>query len=190
MKQYGIPTDQFAKYSTSVHHDALAVRGDLSAPTCTTCHGNHGAVPPGVDKVQNVCANCHVFQAQMYAKSTHSKVFQDKRPSRLRGLPHQSRHPSAFRCHARYRPRRRLHAVPRPRRPLRSRPRLHPRRPHAAGSAPSASRPGSPSRRVCRHGSQRGAPQPGSGARCPHQGPRHHPQLSGRPSSIRTFRSA
>src|SRR5208283_63818 len=81
MKQYGIPTDQFAKYSTSVHHDALAVRGDLSAPTCTTCHGNHGALPPGVDKVQNVCANCHAFQAQMYEKSSHFKAFQDK------GLP-------------------------------------------------------------------------------------------------------
>ena len=81
MKQYGIPTDQFAKYVTSVHHDALAVRGDLSAPTCTTCHGNHGAVPPGVDKVQNVCANCHTFQAQMYQKSSHFKAFQDK------GLP-------------------------------------------------------------------------------------------------------
>ena len=81
MKQYGIPTDQFARYNTSVHHDALAVRGDLSAPTCTTCHGNHGAVPPGVDKVQNVCATCHVFQAQMYGKSSHFKAFQDK------GLP-------------------------------------------------------------------------------------------------------
>jgi hypothetical protein len=81
MKQYGIPTDQFAKYSTSVHHDALAVRGDLSAPTCTTCHGDHGAVPPGVDKVQNVCANCHTFQAQMYGKSSHFKAFQEK------GLP-------------------------------------------------------------------------------------------------------
>jgi hypothetical protein len=78
MKQYGIPTDQFANYSTSVHHDAMVVRGDLSAPTCTTCHGNHGAVPPGVDKVQNVCANCHAFQAQMYAKSTHNKAFEEK----------------------------------------------------------------------------------------------------------------
>lgn len=76
MKAYSIPTDQFAKYNTSVHHDALAVRGDLSAPTCTTCHGNHGAVPPGVDKVQNVCSNCHAFQAQMYEKSTHKKAFQ------------------------------------------------------------------------------------------------------------------
>ena len=76
MKGYSIPTDQFAKYSTSVHHDALAVRGDLSAPTCSTCHGNHGAAPPGVDKVQNVCSTCHVFQSQMYEKSSHKNAFQ------------------------------------------------------------------------------------------------------------------
>jgi hypothetical protein len=76
MKGYSIPTDQVAKYSTSVHHDALAVRSDLSAPTCTTCHGNHGAAPPGVDKVQNVCSTCHVFQAQMYEKSSHKDAFQ------------------------------------------------------------------------------------------------------------------
>jgi Cytochrome c3 len=75
MKAYPIPTDQFAKYNTSVHHDALAVRGDLSAPTCTTCHGNHGATPPGVDSVRNVCATCHVFQAQMFEKSTHKQAF-------------------------------------------------------------------------------------------------------------------
>ena len=76
MKGYSIPTDQFSSYKGSVHHEALAVRGDLSAPTCTTCHGNHGAAPPGVDKVQNVCSNCHVFQAQMYEKSTHKVAFQ------------------------------------------------------------------------------------------------------------------
>jgi len=76
MKPYGIPTDQFEKYRTSVHYQAMAVRGDLSAPTCTSCHGNHGAVPPGVDSVKDVCANCHVFQAQMYDKSSHKAVFQ------------------------------------------------------------------------------------------------------------------
>ncbi|HXY08622.1 MAG TPA: cytochrome c3 family protein [Terriglobales bacterium] len=76
MNGYPIPKDQFAKYSTSVHHDALSVRGDLSAPTCSTCHGNHGAAPPGVDKVQNVCSTCHVFQAQMYEKSSHKQAFQ------------------------------------------------------------------------------------------------------------------
>ena len=76
MKGYNIPTDQFAKYSASVHHEAMTVRGDLSAPTCTTCHGNHGAAPPGVGSVQNVCSTCHVFQAEMYDKSTHKVAFQ------------------------------------------------------------------------------------------------------------------
>lgn len=76
MKGYSIPTDQFAGYSASVHHEALTVRGDLSAPTCTTCHGNHGAAPPGVGSVQNVCSTCHVFQAQLFDKSPHKAAFQ------------------------------------------------------------------------------------------------------------------
>ncbi len=76
MKGYPIPTNQFANYNESIHHEALVARGDLSAPTCSTCHGNHGAVPPGVDKVQNVCSNCHAFQDQMYEKSSHKKAFQ------------------------------------------------------------------------------------------------------------------
>jgi Cytochrome c3 len=75
MKPYNIPTDQFAGYSQSVHHEALVVRGDLSAPTCTTCHGNHGAAPPGVATVQNVCSTCHVFQAQLFETSPHQAAF-------------------------------------------------------------------------------------------------------------------
>jgi len=75
MSSYKIPTNQFASYSKSVHHQALAERGDLSAPTCTTCHGNHAASPPGVSSVANVCSNCHVFQAQLFASSPHQKTF-------------------------------------------------------------------------------------------------------------------
>jgi len=75
MKPYGIKTDQFANYEQSVHHDAMVVRGDLSAPTCTTCHGNHGATPPGVANVTAVCSNCHVFQAQLFETSQHKDVF-------------------------------------------------------------------------------------------------------------------
>ena len=75
MKPYGIRTDQFALYQQSVHHEAMVVRGDLSAPTCTTCHGNHGATPPGVASVTNVCSNCHVFQAQLFDTSPHKAVF-------------------------------------------------------------------------------------------------------------------
>lgn len=76
MKGYSIPTDQFAGYSASVHHEALTVRGDVSAPTCTTCHGNHGAAPPGVSTVQNVCSTCHVFQAQLFESSPHQAAFE------------------------------------------------------------------------------------------------------------------
>jgi predicted CXXCH cytochrome family protein len=75
MKPYGIKTDQFANYQQSVHHEAMMVRGDLSAPTCTTCHGNHGAMPPGVASVTNVCSNCHMFQAQLFETSPHKAAF-------------------------------------------------------------------------------------------------------------------
>jgi predicted CXXCH cytochrome family protein len=75
MRGYSIPTDQFAGYSASVHHEALTVRGDLSAPTCTTCHGTHGAAPPGVASVEFVCATCHVFQAQLFDSSKHKPAF-------------------------------------------------------------------------------------------------------------------
>ncbi|MBI3405326.1 MAG: cytochrome c3 family protein [Acidobacteria bacterium] len=75
MKGYSIPTDQFASYRASVHHTAIMERGDLSAPTCSTCHGNHGAAPPGVASVENVCATCHVFQAQLFDTSPHKAAF-------------------------------------------------------------------------------------------------------------------
>lgn len=75
MSGYKIPINQFAEYNKSVHHDALVVRGDLSAPTCTTCHGNHSATPPGVTAVANVCSTCHVFQAQLFDSSPHKEAF-------------------------------------------------------------------------------------------------------------------
>ena len=75
MKEYKIPTTQFAEYKKSVHHEALTVRGDLSAPNCATCHGNHGATPPGASSVANVCSTCHVFQAQLFEASPHKAAF-------------------------------------------------------------------------------------------------------------------
>ncbi len=75
MAKYGIPTDQFAEYQTSVHWNALKVGGDLSAPTCASCHGNHGAKPPEVESVAAVCGSCHVSFAQLYQKSVHEPIF-------------------------------------------------------------------------------------------------------------------
>ncbi len=75
MSGYKIPTNQFAEYNKSVHFQALVVRGDMSAPTCPTCHGNHAATPPGVASVTNVCSTCHVFQAQLFDSSPHKEPF-------------------------------------------------------------------------------------------------------------------
>lgn len=75
MAPYKIPTDQLEKYKKSVHWKLLSVSGDLSAPTCNDCHGNHGAAPPGISWVGNVCGQCHVVNAELFNKSHHSKVF-------------------------------------------------------------------------------------------------------------------
>ena len=74
MKGYNIPTNQYELYKKSVHAAAMA-GGDTSAPTCTTCHGNHGATPPGVSSVANVCGTCHVMNQQLFEKSPHGPIF-------------------------------------------------------------------------------------------------------------------
>lgn len=70
-----LPTDQHAKYERSVHHTAMVKSNDLSAPTCNDCHGNHGAAPPGVGAIANVCGTCHTVFATKFALSTHSQIF-------------------------------------------------------------------------------------------------------------------
>lgn len=75
MKDYKIATDVVEKYKQSVHYEALTKKGDLSAPTCNVCHGNHGATPPGVNSVANVCGTCHSLTEEMFNKSRHQKAF-------------------------------------------------------------------------------------------------------------------
>jgi predicted CXXCH cytochrome family protein len=75
MAEYKIPTHQYAGYLKSVHWEELSKRGDLSAPTCATCHGNHGAKPPAVSSVAAVCGTCHVYEEQRFDKSPHAPVF-------------------------------------------------------------------------------------------------------------------
>jgi predicted CXXCH cytochrome family protein len=47
---------------------------DLRAPNCATCHGTHGATPPGVTEVANVCGNCHTATQTYYLKSVHTST--------------------------------------------------------------------------------------------------------------------
>ena len=70
-----LPTTQLADYQKSVHYTALTKGSDLSAPTCNDCHGNHGAVPPGVGSIANVCGTCHAVFAQKFATSVHKEIF-------------------------------------------------------------------------------------------------------------------
>lgn len=76
MRQYNIPTDQFAKYQKSVHFDALARRLDLSAPNCASCHGSHGAAPPGIESVARACGSCHVVFQDLFDQSPHKAAFE------------------------------------------------------------------------------------------------------------------
>jgi len=78
MKPFGIPSNQFDNYKLSVHAKALYDKQDLSAPTCNDCHGNHGATPPGIASVANVCGQCHARQAELFQTSPHKKAFDDK----------------------------------------------------------------------------------------------------------------
>jgi len=70
-----LPTDQYARWGQSVHAEALLGRGDLSAPTCNDCHGNHGAAPPGVDSIARVCGQCHGREATLFQASTKLEGF-------------------------------------------------------------------------------------------------------------------
>ncbi len=75
MARYGIKGNEIAEYKKSVHYAALVTKNDLSAPTCKSCHGSHGATPPGISSVSNVCGTCHVSQRERFDQSPHKDAF-------------------------------------------------------------------------------------------------------------------
>jgi hypothetical protein len=73
--------DQFDQWKLSVHGRAMLEKGDLSAATCNDCHGNHGALPPGVNSVANACGTCHGKIAKLFADTLMKHRFEES------GLP-------------------------------------------------------------------------------------------------------
>jgi len=69
--------DQYELWRKSVHARMLLEKGDLSAPTCNDCHGNHGAVPPDVDSVANACGTCHVKVGELFAGTKMRHRFEE-----------------------------------------------------------------------------------------------------------------
>jgi hypothetical protein len=50
---------------------ALLQNQNLRAPTCSTCHGTHGAAPPGFQEVANVCGQCHAATEDYFLQGGH-----------------------------------------------------------------------------------------------------------------------
>jgi hypothetical protein len=74
MEDYGLDATAETHWRESVHAKLLLEKKDLSAPHCATCHGNHGAVPPGFKDVGAVCGKCHIRQKEFFDKSPHAKL--------------------------------------------------------------------------------------------------------------------
>ena len=67
---------QYEQWRQSVHGQALLDKGDLSAPACNDCHGNHGATPPGVNSVANACGTCHGKISKLFAETSMKHKFE------------------------------------------------------------------------------------------------------------------
>jgi predicted CXXCH cytochrome family protein len=72
-----MPTNQLAEYRKSVHGRALLERGDLGAPACNNCHGNHAAMPIGLSSVSQSCSLCHAGNASLFDGSKHKQAFEE-----------------------------------------------------------------------------------------------------------------
>ena len=88
MAPYDIPTNQFDLYQQSVHGHALLDNQDFRAPNCATCHGTHGAAPPGFTEVANVCGSCHSATQDHFLQSPHASAGESG--------------PKCVTCHGRY----------------------------------------------------------------------------------------
>ena len=71
-----MPINQLEEYRTSVHGLALLERGDLGAPACNDCHGNHAALPPEVASVAQICRTCHAVNGRLFDGSEHKRQFE------------------------------------------------------------------------------------------------------------------
>jgi hypothetical protein len=77
MSKYKLPVNQLDEFTNSVHGQALLKNKDLGAPACNDCHGNHGAMPPGITSISHVCGICHVSNMEYFNASRMAKAFQE-----------------------------------------------------------------------------------------------------------------
>jgi len=64
----------FADYQAGIHGQAFLQQANDAAPTCASCHGSHGATPPGVGDVDKVCGQCHATARGYYREGPHARA--------------------------------------------------------------------------------------------------------------------
>lgn len=110
MRSHNLRTDQFEKYSGSVHGKKLIEGKDLEAPSCVSCHGQHEIrkVDDPLSSVNrknivNTCAKCHtdkkimdkrhipVNQYELYKGSLHGRRYFERGDTAV---------PTCINCHS------------------------------------------------------------------------------------------
>ena len=81
MQAFDLDPEVVAEYRSGVHGKALLEGGRGAAPDCTSCHGVHGAAPPGYSDVDKVCGACHADTRRAYLEGPHHEAM------RAAGLP-------------------------------------------------------------------------------------------------------
>jgi len=76
MADYDIRTNQYDDYAKGVHGVALLEEEDTGSPACNDCHGNHGARPPELSSVTQVCGDCHVNNALYFSETVMAEEFE------------------------------------------------------------------------------------------------------------------
>ncbi|OIO39671.1 MAG: hypothetical protein AUJ71_00200, partial [Candidatus Omnitrophica bacterium CG1_02_49_16] len=78
MDAYKLPSDIPDIYKKSVHGRALYEKKDISVAQCASCHGGHGALPPGVKGIGDTCGKCHINEKKNFLESVHAKLGKEK----------------------------------------------------------------------------------------------------------------
>lgn len=78
MEPFALPVGQVEAFERGVHGVALLTEGNLRAPGCATCHGSHGAAPPGVEDVTQVCGTCHLNERLYFLEGPHKRAMDER----------------------------------------------------------------------------------------------------------------
>jgi predicted CXXCH cytochrome family protein len=97
MQEYDISADVVSEYREGIHGIAVLENGNLTAPACNDCHGNHGAIVPlGADSINETCGTCHTHNLDLFNQTRMNKVLstRDRHGCATCHTAHNIQHPT------------------------------------------------------------------------------------------------